>query len=90
MKHCSRCLGMCCLDDFGYKVVHRGAEHYTHHCDSCADGTSPPTDDAVRKLRAECETLRARAEAAEAALAEALKRCEALEATAVFWQNWAD
>ncbi len=27
VKHCPRCLGQCCLDDFGYKVVHMGAEH---------------------------------------------------------------
>ncbi len=87
VKHCPRCLGQCCLDDFGYKVVHMGAKHRTHHCDSCADGTLPPTDDAVRKLRAECEALKVRAEKAEVALAEALQKCEALEATAVFRQN---
>ena len=37
---CPVCKGKCCRDlDLGYRVVHMGAEVYTHDCDDCDDGT---------------------------------------------------
>lgn len=41
---CPNCKGRCCRDEFGYRVVHMGAEHYQHDCDACEDGTKyvPP------------------------------------------------
>ena len=36
---CPVCKGRCCRDiDFGYRVVHMGAEVYTHDCDDCCNG----------------------------------------------------
>jgi hypothetical protein len=92
MTPCPDCNGKCCCNEFGYEVEHMDAECYFHQCESCLDGkASPPSiDDALQKLQAECEALRTRAEKAEAALVEARKRCEDLESTVDFWQNWAD
>ena len=40
MTPCPTCEGKCCRDiDGGYRVVHMGAEVYTHDCDDCDDGT---------------------------------------------------
>ena len=37
---CPHCKGKCCRDiDFGYRVVHMGAQCYMHECDYCEDGT---------------------------------------------------
>ncbi len=36
---CPECKGRCCRDDLGYRVIHMGAEFYTHDCDDCWDGT---------------------------------------------------
>ena len=35
---CPTCKGRCCRDEFGYRVVHMGAEHYQHDCDDCCGG----------------------------------------------------
>lgn len=42
---CPECKGKCCRDtDYGYRVVHMGAEVYSHWCDYCHDGQVPKTD----------------------------------------------
>ena len=40
INQCQHCKGKCCRDiDFGYRVVHMGAQCYMHECDYCDDGT---------------------------------------------------
>jgi hypothetical protein len=42
---CPTCKGKCCRDtDYGYRVVHMGAEVYMHDCEYCKDGNVPQPD----------------------------------------------
>ena len=58
---CPECKGKCCRDtDYGYRVVHMGAEVYSHWCDYCHDGQVPKPDqrdERVTHLSAERERL---------------------------------
>lgn len=44
-NQCPHCKGKCCRDiDFGYRVVHMGAQCYMHECDYCEDETEESND----------------------------------------------
>ena len=51
---CPTCKGRCCRNiDVGYRVVHMGAEVYTHDCDDCCDGIKYPAQRTAEDERAD-------------------------------------
>jgi len=55
---CPSCNGKCCQAvDYGYHVVHMGAEAYMHWCDDCHDGQVPKPDPRDEKIAAMQATI---------------------------------
>lgn len=74
---CPTCNGKCCRSDIGYRVVHMGAESYSHDCEACNDGDVPPMGDRasiVAFLRREYEAGPWKGEQLFLILADAIER----------------